>query len=61
MKKKTIELTEAEIKALKVILYAAMEKYFDRVQHAGSHGEVFSVDAMDRICDVIDKLENAKG
>ena len=58
--KAKIEITRAERDALLEILYAEYHKYTDRVMHAASHGDQFSVLGMVAIGRVINKVDQAK-
>ena len=54
---KIIELTDNEIAAMKIVLYAEYAKYRDRVGHAASHGDEYQDTAGNAIGLVINKLE----
>lgn len=58
--KAKIEITEAERHSLLEILYAEYHKYTDRVMHAASHGDEFSVPGMEAIASVINRIDQAK-
>lgn len=56
----TIELTDPEVRYLKMVLFSRAEKYHDQQNHAVSHGGEFFDSLEDLVMNIIDKLEGAK-
>jgi len=57
MKAKNLELSGNELSSLKIVLYAEVAKYYDRVGHAASHGDEYQDAHAEALCRIVEKVE----
>jgi len=55
---KNLQLSGSELYALRLVLYTELNKYYDRVGHAASHGDEYQDSNGEAIARIVEKLEN---